>query len=49
MRIDALAGLFVVLRLVYVRLYLVDKASLRSLVWTAALAVNIGILFVGYR
>jgi len=48
-RIDALAGLFVVLRLVYIRLYLVDKASLRSLVWTAALAVNIGILFVGYR
>jgi uncharacterized MAPEG superfamily protein len=44
-RIDVLAFLFVVLRLLYVLLYVADIAKARSLVWTAALAVNIAILF----
>lgn len=46
-RVDLLAAAFVGLRLVYIALYLADKATLRSLVWAAALAVNIGLLFSG--
>lgn len=48
-RLDLLAFVFVVLRVVYVAMYIADYAKVRSLVWTAALLVNIGILLVGYR
>ena len=48
-RVDALAFSYVVLRVVYIGLYVMDKAALRSLVFTAALAVNVAILFSGYR
>jgi uncharacterized MAPEG superfamily protein len=34
-RIDALAGAFVVIRLLYTAIYLADLASLRSVVWFA--------------
>ena len=44
-RLDLLAWGFVGLRLVYVALYLGDRANARSLVWMAALALNVGILF----
>ena len=44
-RLDLLAWGFVALRLVYIALYVADKANARSLVWMAALALNIGILF----
>ena len=44
-RLDLLAWGFVALRLVYIALYVADKANGRSLIWMAALAVNIGILF----
>jgi len=47
--LDILAFLFVVLRLVYILLYVAGQASARSLVWMLALATNIGILFAGYR
>lgn len=43
-RIDALALLFVVIRLVYVATYLMNKGLLRSSVWTAGLAVSIAIM-----
>lgn len=46
-RIDMLAGAFVLLRCAYVALYVTDRASLRSLVWVAALAVNVALLFSG--
>jgi len=36
-RVDALAMAFVVARLVYIALYLADKASLRSLVWVVGI------------
>lgn len=49
MRLDMLAFVYVVLRMVYILLYLADQANLRSLVWTLALAANIAILFSGYR
>jgi len=45
MRLDLLAFFFVVLRLVYIMLYVADLATLRSTVWALALAVNIAILF----
>ena len=44
-RIDMLAMIFIALRLVFIALYLADKASLRSLVWAAGLAVSIGLFF----
>jgi uncharacterized MAPEG superfamily protein len=44
-RLDLLAGAFVALRLIYIALYVTDKANLRSLIWVSALAVNIAILF----
>jgi uncharacterized MAPEG superfamily protein len=41
--------MFVVLRLAYVLMYVVDMAKTRSLVWIAALLVNIWILLAGFR
>ena len=43
--IDALAATFVVLRVIYTLLYIHDKPTARSLVWTAAFACVVG-LFV---
>jgi uncharacterized MAPEG superfamily protein len=48
-RLDLLAFVFVVLRVVYVAMYIAGYANVRSLVWTAGMVVNIAILFVGYR
>ena len=47
--LDLLAMLFVVLRMVYIFLYLGGHAMARSAVWALALLVNIAILFAGYR
>lgn len=46
-RVDLLAAVFVLLRMVYIGLYVADVAALRTVVWTAALAVNVAILFSG--
>lgn len=48
-RVDMLAVVYLVLRVIYVLLYLGNQANLRSLVWALALAVNVTILFAGYR
>jgi len=48
-RLDLLAFLFVFLRMLYVMMYIAGLSTVRSIVWTSALAVNLGILFVGYR
>ena len=45
LRLDLMAWGFVALRLVYIALYVADQANARSLVWMAALALNIAILF----
>ena len=45
-RLDVLAFGYVVLRLVYVLLYVADQAMARSAVWTLALVLNLAILFV---
>jgi uncharacterized MAPEG superfamily protein len=39
-RLDALAAVWLALRVAYVALYVGDRPSARSLVWIAALAVN---------
>jgi uncharacterized MAPEG superfamily protein len=48
-RLDILALLFVTLRIIYVAMYVAGLPWIRSGVWTAALLVNIAILFAGYR
>jgi len=47
--VDILALVFVVLRLVYILLYVAGQATARSAVWSLALVVNIALLFAGYR
>ena len=44
-RVELLAVSFVLLRCVYVALYVLDRATARSLVWISALGVNIALLF----
>lgn len=48
-RLDILAVLFVTLRIIYVAMYVAGLPTVRSAIWAAALLVNIGILFSGYR
>jgi len=49
LRLDVLAALFVLLRVVYILLYVANQAGLRSTVWMLAFGINIAILFAGYR
>lgn len=44
-RVELLAVSFVLLRCAYVALYVLDRATARSIVWIGALAVNIALLF----
>lgn len=48
-RLDILAVLFVTLRIIYIAMYVAGLPMIRSVIWSLALAVNIGILFIGYR
>ena len=43
--VNALAVAFIVARVVYVLLYLGDRPTLRSVVWTAGFACNLAIFF----
>jgi uncharacterized MAPEG superfamily protein len=45
LRLDVLAFLFVVLRLLYIMMYVADLATVRSVLWSLAFLVNIAILF----
>ena len=45
-RIDTLAVAFVGLRVVYVAMYLTNLGTLRTLVWTAAVATNVALLML---
>lgn len=47
--LDILALLFVTLRIIYIAMYIADLAMVRSVIWTLALLVNVGILFCGWR
>ena len=44
---DALSVAVVTLRVIYIWTYLTGRASLRSVVWIAALGVNVALLFSG--
>lgn len=46
LRVQSLMISWIVLRVLYVLMYIMDKATLRSLVWFLALAVNIWIVFL---
>jgi uncharacterized MAPEG superfamily protein len=48
-RLDVLAVVFVVLRIIYVMMYVAGMAKMRSGIWTAALLTNIAILFLGFK
>lgn len=48
-RVDVLAFMYVVLRLLYIMMYVSDLPKARSLVWTLAFFANVGILLAGYR
>lgn len=48
-RLDILAFVYIVLRLLFIMMYVAGLPTVRSIVWTVALVVNIAILFVGYR
>ena len=45
LRLDVLAFLYIVLRLLYIMMYVADLATVRSVLWTLALVANIAILF----
>ena len=47
--LDLLAFAFVILRFIYVALYVGGGATARNAVWALGLAVNIAILFIAYR
>ena len=46
-RIDLLAGIFVLLRLVYTALYLADLATLRSIAWSLGILAVISLFVLG--
>jgi uncharacterized MAPEG superfamily protein len=48
-RLDVLAFLYTVLRMVYIMMYVADLPKVRSMVWALALLANVAILFLGYR
>jgi uncharacterized MAPEG superfamily protein len=48
-RLDLLAFLFVFLRILYIMMYVAGLSNVRSIVWSIAFAVNLVILFIGYR
>lgn len=45
--VDALALVFVAARLAYIGLYVADKATLRSAVWSVGIGVSAALFFVG--
>ena len=48
-RLDILAFLYVVLRMLYCIAYVAGFATPRTILWILALTINVTILFIGYR
>ncbi len=48
-RLDILAFIYIVLRLLYIMMYVANLATARTWMWSLGLLVNIAILFTGYR
>ncbi len=47
--LDILALLFITLRIIYALMYVAGLPRTRSAIWVLAFAVNVAILFIGYR
>ncbi len=47
--VDIFAFMFVVLRIAYIMMYVADMATTRTALWISALAINVAILFLGFR
>ena len=47
--VDILSVVFITLRVIYIAMYVAGLPAVRSGIWALALAVNIGILFIGLR
>ncbi|CAN5488414.1 MAPEG family protein [soil metagenome] len=48
-KLDLLAFFWVMMRLVYIMMYVAGLPTVRSIVWTLALLLNVWILFAGFR
>jgi uncharacterized MAPEG superfamily protein len=48
-RLDIMAFLFVLLRILYIMMYVADMARVRTVLWILCFLLNIGILFLGFR
>ncbi len=48
-KLDILALFYILLRIVFIMMYVAGLPTARSIAWTLALFVNIAILFIGYR
>jgi uncharacterized MAPEG superfamily protein len=46
--LDMLCALFVVVRLLYILMYIANMANLRSVLWFMGLALNVGIFLSGF-
>ena len=46
-RIDQLAGIFVLLRVIYTALYVADQATLRSIVWSLGFVAVLWLFVLG--
>ena len=44
-----MAFLFVLLRILYIMMYVADMARVRTVLWILCFLLNIGILFLGFR
>lgn len=49
LRVDVLAFIYIVLRMMFVMTYVAGLSTPRSIVWGLAFAANIGILLLAYR
>lgn len=49
LRLDVLAFLFIVLRLMFVMTYVAGLSTARSVLWALAFAANVAILLLGFR
>ncbi len=48
-RVDILAVVFVTLRIIYIAMYVAGLPTIRSVIWSLALLVNVAILFTGWH
>jgi uncharacterized MAPEG superfamily protein len=48
-RLDVLAFVYIVMRLLFIMMYVAGLPTMRSVAWTVAFLVNIAILLIGYR